>query len=488
MTVNNFDVNPKGPSADLMIDSSIQNKDISHLKGRSLEMVSNAWLEPSTLTSLEGDSLTKGAEWNQFETNKRLFNVQSTYDENLYTKKLDTTKISKEKLAEAERIAREIEGSASTNVHIQEERGHALQREIDEEDLYSGVIRDPSSVAKQSAESDVSPWKRILQKPPSGKMTSSVGEWPRDQSKSQGATPKAVVKSPQNSNVPRKGPTSQGNLENNQFSRTSTPGAPSSPVAPLSSLEGPPGFTPVSEKEKFMEVRPIIDELSDVCISDEGKSSESLANVTVVEVGAAVGKEVEKSTVDSITETPVSSVPKPSSKLNPNAPEFSFNPKAPSFTPGQTFQHNPAVHQNMMSPPMIFAPHFDQGIVPNPMQFGNPIPQQQMFHPSMMSHPGQMDNPEFAFAASRQPPPFVQPQLSNAFYPGMPPTMIVGGMYPPQGYQQPFPGVPGHISSFGLNLPGSPMPQPPIPMPMGSFVSPNRVSPGLGGVDSARGR
>jgi PAB1-binding protein PBP1 len=60
--------------------------------------------------------------------------------------------MTKDQLEKAERIAKEIEGQQSSNIHMQEERGHALEREIDEEDLYSGVLR-------QSNEKE-SVWKR----------------------------------------------------------------------------------------------------------------------------------------------------------------------------------------------------------------------------------------------------------------------------------------------------------------------------------------
>jgi hypothetical protein len=53
------------------------------------------------------------SDWDQFETNKRLFNVRSSFNEDLYTKKLDLTSTTKEQIARADRIAKEIEGSSS---------------------------------------------------------------------------------------------------------------------------------------------------------------------------------------------------------------------------------------------------------------------------------------------------------------------------------------------------------------------------------------
>lgn len=52
----------------------------------------------------------------------RLFNVTSTFDENLYTTPLDTGSLSRAQMAHAERMAAEIEGKTSGNIHIREER------------------------------------------------------------------------------------------------------------------------------------------------------------------------------------------------------------------------------------------------------------------------------------------------------------------------------------------------------------------------------
>lgn len=49
--------------------------------------------------------------WDQFETNRRLFGTESTWDENLYTTKLDKSDPDyKKKEREADRLAAEIMG------------------------------------------------------------------------------------------------------------------------------------------------------------------------------------------------------------------------------------------------------------------------------------------------------------------------------------------------------------------------------------------
>ncbi|KAK9466297.1 hypothetical protein V1512DRAFT_208906 [Lipomyces arxii] len=88
--------------------------------------------------------------WDQFAVNEKLFGVQSTFDENLYTTKLDKSHPQyKERLAAAEKIAREIEGSSHNgNVHMAEERGIVIDDSgADEEDKYSGVVRDNATLS-----------------------------------------------------------------------------------------------------------------------------------------------------------------------------------------------------------------------------------------------------------------------------------------------------------------------------------------------------
>ena len=57
--------------------------------------------------------------WDQFETHKRLFGTESTWDENLYTTRLDKSAPDyKKKEREADRLAAEIMGVSSRRVHV----------------------------------------------------------------------------------------------------------------------------------------------------------------------------------------------------------------------------------------------------------------------------------------------------------------------------------------------------------------------------------
>ncbi|XP_061948891.1 polyadenylate-binding protein-interacting protein 3-like isoform X4 [Populus nigra] len=81
--------------------------------------------------------------WDQFETNEMLFGVKSTFDEELYTTKLERGPQTKDLEREALRIAREIEGEDTRDLHLAEERGIHLHEsfEVDEETRFSSVYR-----------------------------------------------------------------------------------------------------------------------------------------------------------------------------------------------------------------------------------------------------------------------------------------------------------------------------------------------------------
>lgn len=58
--------------------------------------------------------------WDQFETNEMLFGVTSTFDEELYTTKLEKGPQMRELEKQALRIAREIEGEETQDLHLAE--------------------------------------------------------------------------------------------------------------------------------------------------------------------------------------------------------------------------------------------------------------------------------------------------------------------------------------------------------------------------------
>nr|XP_016462799.1 PREDICTED: polyadenylate-binding protein-interacting protein 3-like isoform X1 [Nicotiana tabacum]XP_016462800.1 PREDICTED: polyadenylate-binding protein-interacting protein 3-like isoform X1 [Nicotiana tabacum]XP_016462801.1 PREDICTED: polyadenylate-binding protein-interacting protein 3-like isoform X1 [Nicotiana tabacum]XP_016462803.1 PREDICTED: polyadenylate-binding protein-interacting protein 3-like isoform X1 [Nicotiana tabacum]XP_016462804.1 PREDICTED: polyadenylate-binding protein-int len=82
--------------------------------------------------------------WDQFEANETLFGVKSTFNEELYTTKLEKGPLMSELEKEALRIAREIEGEDTRDLHLAEERGIQLHGnlEVDEETRFSAVVRE----------------------------------------------------------------------------------------------------------------------------------------------------------------------------------------------------------------------------------------------------------------------------------------------------------------------------------------------------------
>ncbi|OQS08015.1 hypothetical protein THRCLA_00008 [Thraustotheca clavata] len=127
-------------SGTFQTDTDISNNLKAHLFGRELQTASS-WLDPSLDTGELERGNNKG-NWNQFEVNEKLFGVTSTFDENLYTTKLEKSKITPEQIRAAEQMAREIESQTSSNFHLMEERNLSAERdEIDEETRYSSVVR-----------------------------------------------------------------------------------------------------------------------------------------------------------------------------------------------------------------------------------------------------------------------------------------------------------------------------------------------------------
>ncbi|KAL1612534.1 poly(A)-binding protein binding protein [Paraconiothyrium brasiliense] len=124
--------------------------------------------DASANLSLESSGQSSG--WDQFATNERLFGVRSDYDENLYTTTIDRSHPQyAERAALAEKKAREIEGSSALNAHVREERSQNVaggDKDVDEEDLYSGVYRPLTSGAPNKY---TPPGRR----PPSGQPTVS---------------------------------------------------------------------------------------------------------------------------------------------------------------------------------------------------------------------------------------------------------------------------------------------------------------------------
>eukprot|EP00871_Galdieria_phlegrea_P001529 jgi/Galph1/2377/GphlegSOOS_G1071.1 len=93
------------------------------------------------------------SEWDQFTLNREKFGVNSTFSEDLYTTKLDrSTPDFEDRAKKAEELANQIRKTATSNIHLKEERGQELEKDYDEEVLYGAVLRKQEGIVKTSLE------------------------------------------------------------------------------------------------------------------------------------------------------------------------------------------------------------------------------------------------------------------------------------------------------------------------------------------------
>lgn len=122
--------------------------------------------EDSKLVGAEFDKEARlGAGWDQFEVNQKLFGVQTSFDESIYTTPIDRSAPDfKQREARASKLAKEILDTSGnvTNIHLAEERGLVLGTDYDEEDRYGAVVRNGEEVDQVPA----------VQMPPKGNRMS----------------------------------------------------------------------------------------------------------------------------------------------------------------------------------------------------------------------------------------------------------------------------------------------------------------------------
>jgi len=145
-------------------DTFRTDTDISQKRGAIRERELQAW-QPNTdapglpLGSADDTfGVTSNTSWDQFAVNEKLFGVKTNFDENVYTTKLDRSGPDfRERERDAQRIANEILGTTTNNVHVLEERGHIIDdTDSNEEEKYGAVVRGsnayiPPPARKQAA-------------------------------------------------------------------------------------------------------------------------------------------------------------------------------------------------------------------------------------------------------------------------------------------------------------------------------------------------
>eukprot|EP01018_Ginkgo_biloba_P022916 Gb_33048 [translate_table: standard] len=143
---------------DIVIDSFLSQAQHIELE-RELEPWTPDKDAPQSLGLEDTFQNTWNRNWDQFETNKALFGVKSTFDEELYTTKLERGPQMRDREREAYRIAREIEGQATKNFHLAEERGMnfvELLDALDEESRFSSVLREEvDDIGEDNEDADI---------------------------------------------------------------------------------------------------------------------------------------------------------------------------------------------------------------------------------------------------------------------------------------------------------------------------------------------
>ncbi|KAF6757278.1 hypothetical protein DFP72DRAFT_252604 [Ephemerocybe angulata] len=165
IAATNIDTYTSGPadSKPTNGDTFRTDTDISAKKGLARERELQAWVPSidNSLPSTDEDTFGAAAmttSWDQFSANEQLFGVTVNFDEEVYTTKLDRNAPDfKERERKAQRIANEIMGTATTNSHIAEERGHEVDDSgVNEEDKYGAVVRNPNAYVPPGARKTVS--------------------------------------------------------------------------------------------------------------------------------------------------------------------------------------------------------------------------------------------------------------------------------------------------------------------------------------------
>jgi len=147
LQVSAFDLPP--PTAMLGGDAASSPQTSSKAFGTDAEIASrkadmSATADRELVPWAEGNAAAVGGglddgqqdtNWDQFKVNERLYGVSTTYDEELYTTKLNRDAIPKEQREKAERIAREIESGQMAS----EKEGTLEGDENDEEARFSAV-------------------------------------------------------------------------------------------------------------------------------------------------------------------------------------------------------------------------------------------------------------------------------------------------------------------------------------------------------------
>ncbi|CAL4969372.1 unnamed protein product [Urochloa decumbens] len=362
---------PKGPGhdkkKDLLIDSAISRT--HYLEERELER----WAPDegdSVCLELEKYDRKGNRSWDQFETNAALFGVKSTFNEEIYTTKLERGPHMRELEKHASRIAREIEGEDTKDIHLAEERGLFLGDDLDhdEEIKYSAVRRDTDNSKYKPFARHVDSFNKTVNIDPkdflacSSTMDEESSSYMFDDTDLSANIQTNNVSQPTSDDSANKpfsidenrldkklGKDSNENLdnrkvqpENNQLSGGGRP-------LISEGLDGPPSsshaYEPSSSGQGFKSP-----DTPDLTVS--AKHPSAVEPVTSSQrPGSSASSTSERIAANSVASalglspsSSIGSLTSEKSTLNPNAKEFKLNPNAKSFTPSTSLRppHPPA--------------------------------------------------------------------------------------------------------------------------------------------------
>ena len=328
-------------------------------------------------------------QWDQFQANQDQFGVKASYDENLYTTELAKDTMTVAQRREAERLAKEIEGQSTSNMHLAEERNQKIQGDFDEEDLYSGVLvveekEGESGSGGGGNKEKKSERTKLVLKPRSAdkeEATRKDASSPARKEAKKKDTPKKEKKDDSTTRAQKGGSKKMESVAAAASSTTTRKTA----QEVLASSAPPPkmNYAAVAAKANKSKLVPAVPVLSAETKSDTPQSTDAdtkEGTTTTTPPTSAESKDTAKmestKANDSVTnETASDKKDKPKSKLNAKAKSFTFNPSAKSFTP--SFSTSPApAPQQPAEPPALHGAAMGGSMPP-----GAPQPQPAAYMP-----------------------------------------------------------------------------------------------------------
>ncbi|XP_066321702.1 polyadenylate-binding protein-interacting protein 4-like isoform X1 [Miscanthus floridulus] len=362
---------PKGPGhdkrKDLLIDSAISRS--HYLEERELER----WAPDegdSECIELEKYDRKGNRSWDQFETNAALFGVKSTFNEEIYTTKLERGPHMRELEKHALRIAREIEGEDTKDIHLAEERGLFLGDDLDhdEEIKYSAVRRDtdnskykPPFAKIPSSTCHVDSFNRTVNIDPkdslacSSKMDEESSSHIFDDTDASATIQTNSVSQPTSDHLSDRPLSNDENRLDRKLSKESNENMDNRKLQPENNLSD--GARPLISEG--LDGRPSSSHAYEPSSSGQGFKSRETPDLTVSvkhpsatepvtssqRPGSSTSSTSERIAANSAASAPglspsssIGSLTSEKSTLNPNAKEFKLNANAKSFTPSASLR------------------------------------------------------------------------------------------------------------------------------------------------------